>query len=1731
MQKINLAVVAAVAVLSSVPVGVAYAGGNAGGRKPDDADKVQSFKVHFATKVAEAPKLDGKLDEGCWKAAEPICDYGPCTIGQDAKRRIPRTEVRLLWDDKYLYVGAKCFEDTPENMASFLHIVNDRKRAFHSRDCIEMHIDGNNDEHTTFQCWLLANHEKHINWNWDFGWGLLTDTAYGLNADWEITHSTGKEDGMDYWAVEARYALAHFELKPQVGYVFGFEPARFRYDKTIYNKIDGTEMSQRSGQWLAWGSQGKNHHNADGYGKVIFVEKRPASVAEGLKLAFPDLEKRTILVQTGSEYAVFDHGRSSTLTYAAKAKELMAATAKLAARYTAFADEVSNVVWKASNGQMKKTAKELAAFAEEEKKLAETKEVGIALIGDLEKKTEKWNETFDTAYWTLVRDAMRIEGKTRVPVTLKPSPKAPALGSEFADVTFKPEERKRDIVEWAKPLAGGRKKVFITVNSQGGIDAWQLAKRMDIDATIFQSTGQAGAVGVNGDYFNEGLWYTPKKRQELERALKEFGPFDGFVFLGTRITTWPAELQCWLYERMLEGAKVLEKNPGTWTPFFADAKARPELALGMPLGFTKLTTDRTKGCYGYKVEPVALARDPLKVAAFGKGAYGFLLTDTTGGYCHGGAGAPAWPTTPENIFQDEYGFAYLARNVMEVFGLRGDRRAIDVGEGRKDVEAGQATTVPLRLAGSFAWKGDVGWTVRATDGTVLSEKIATFTVPAGTNHVSLALDPLPAGEYYLDAKLYDSDRRILDFVSGRIVAANRTPFVKCGCSPNCKEILPTPEIVEFSLAQKTLFRMDEPVVATVKVAPAAADLSVRAEIRDVRDRVIVREDFPLDPATGLAKVSLRNVPEYDWTLANLDVTLRAGTRVLGKRTEPFFRHRGDVNDYMVFTDNPGPGGLNGKIRLSYLMNHGIDLFQRDYSPNFLWAGGDGIIRDRIPGVAPDKGGSLTNPWWLRHVKQRYASHAQGLRAVNGRWISLGDDSGEPHDFPRNCPDWVPCWVAKQVAKCENYARQWASRGVKRDMFEATSQWWREHGQNRGGVDSLSNYWGFESPLKQMALKWMAETTDKKEIKEIVDCFREVYGTVEKFNRAANAKVAKWDEIDHDVLASLKFDPSPEYVNFLFWLRDRYGRDVKKLNAAWQTDVTDFLAIPRALIDEKQLEGVYAPSIDMQTYLENAFVQQGKAISDGVHGVDPTIGMGFGASTLGNTFNDSIKYIDSVCPYAGSDDIEKLRGQKHRLMGECIGVYGGRHVPVEMRKSQVWHGLLTGCNFSWFWASCYNYGDGSVDAGRYGAMMDAYREIKRGPAALCLRSKRDNYGIRILVSRDSAHMNPLVAEMGAHGLGFARLIESLGLQFDSLTQEQLVKGALTAEKAKVLFLPYVQILNPDEVEKIKAFVQQGGTVVADARCGVYTRQGVPIEKPPMDEVFGITRTQFKAAPALRDLVISGMSDVPAKLCGARVDTTVRAATAKPYGTASDGSVAFLVNGYGKGKAILFNFNLAVIPFLDGRGELGDVRTVLENLMDLAGVKPLAVMKDAKGHVVTGTEFSRFNREGAIYLGVEKSGHAFERFPMQAYVQLDRKYWVSDVRAGKKIGFTDRIPMTLTGLDFQLYALLPYEAKAMTLDAPDTVERGTALTAVAKLEVAPSSPSPLAFTSVLRFELIPEGGYDREDYVPYPWRLKDAKAGKAESSWVIGYNERRGMAYDLVVTDVATGVSATKKVTVK
>ena len=53
---------------------------------------------------------------------------------------------------------------------------------------------------------------------------------------------------------------------------------------------------------------------------------------------------------------------------------------------------------------------------------------------------------------------------------------------------------------------------------------------------------------------------------------------------------------------------------------------------------------------------------------------------------------------------------------------------------------------------------------------------------------------------------------------------------------------------------------------------------------------------------------------------------------------------------------------------------------------------------------------------------------------------------------------------------------------------------------------------------------------------------------------------------------------------------------------------------------------------------------------------------------------------------------------------------------------------------------------------------------------------------------------------------------------------------------------------------------------------------------------------------------------------------------------------------------------------------------------------------------------------------------------------------------------------------------------------------------------------------------------EEFMPYPWRVRDAKDGKGATAWAIGYGEKPGTKFTAVVTDVETGRTASRVVTV-
>ena len=74
----------------------------------------------IATRVlGSAPSMDGVLDDACWDEAEPIGDFYQKVPLEGADPSVS-TEVRFLYDDDALYVGARMYHPDPANIRTTL---------------------------------------------------------------------------------------------------------------------------------------------------------------------------------------------------------------------------------------------------------------------------------------------------------------------------------------------------------------------------------------------------------------------------------------------------------------------------------------------------------------------------------------------------------------------------------------------------------------------------------------------------------------------------------------------------------------------------------------------------------------------------------------------------------------------------------------------------------------------------------------------------------------------------------------------------------------------------------------------------------------------------------------------------------------------------------------------------------------------------------------------------------------------------------------------------------------------------------------------------------------------------------------------------------------------------------------------------------------------------------------------------------------------------------------------------------------------------------------------------------------------------------------------------------------------------------------------------------------------------------------------------------------------------
>jgi len=473
-----------------------------------------------------------------------------------------------------------------------------------------------------------------------------------------------------------------------------------------------------------------------------------------------------------------------------------------------------------------------------------------------------------------------------------------------------------------------------------------------------------------------------------------------------------------------------------------------------------------------------------------------------------------------------------------------------------------------------------------------------------------------------------------------------------------------------------------------------------------------------------------------------------------------------------------------------------------------------------------------------------------------------------------------------------------------------------------------------------------------------------------------------------------------------YLKQEY-RDIAALNESWGSDYASFDEINLLVEgDNDELEALsrklYPRWYDRQAFKGYNLVKLCERFGKRFNELDPEARTGFeGAGRFGDGTD-----IDLVCrtngfwsPYPGTTD-EVLRSIPDRDF--IRSNWMGYSKDAERLLWKYWRMVTRGCDSVWWWR-WDGFGRFRGLLAPHMAPWPAIKEMQQdtqvvrdGLGSLLLKCKREDDGIVILYSYPSTFANKLEAgpSYGTYEKehqAWHTNLRALGLQFSYVTDRMLRLGEFRPWRYKLLILPQEEAIGPKEAAVIRSFVENGGTVIADVRPGIYDSHCKPLVKGFLDDLFGIERAGNEEAsriPATVEGKLAGR-EVAASIAEVIVDPAVRLTSGEPIGSA-DTVPLCIVNQVGEGHAVLLNFTMASFQNLSTEDTPQAAAEFVAALLDLGGVRPQVAVTDADGNPVRDTEVIRWRGRGVDFLTL------FGGKDETVQVQLPRARHIYDLR---------------------------------------------------------------------------------------------------------------------------------------
>src|SRR4029079_18556807 len=171
--------------------------------------------VH-ATQAAEAPKIDGVLDEAVWQTASPVDSF----IQQEPNEGQPatdRTEVRVLYDSKHIYIGVHAHASEP---VIATEMRRDADRLF-DEDNFQIIIDTFHDSRNGYMFLTTPLGAKLEQQVFDEGEGGGRGTTANINRNWDGVWESAARVTSNGWTAEIAIPFSTVRFIPSDSMTWG----------------------------------------------------------------------------------------------------------------------------------------------------------------------------------------------------------------------------------------------------------------------------------------------------------------------------------------------------------------------------------------------------------------------------------------------------------------------------------------------------------------------------------------------------------------------------------------------------------------------------------------------------------------------------------------------------------------------------------------------------------------------------------------------------------------------------------------------------------------------------------------------------------------------------------------------------------------------------------------------------------------------------------------------------------------------------------------------------------------------------------------------------------------------------------------------------------------------------------------------------------------------------------------------------------------------------------------------------------------------------------------------------------------------------------------------------------------------------------------------------------------------------------------------------------------------